>query len=305
MGGRALKTAHTRRYAADEYHRLVPQVVDMIPGRAEVIPAYATKSSFGDMDVIYSNAPVDVEPIFQPTEIVRNGPVTSFDYRELQIDLIYSPNESYAYALNYYSWNDAGNLVGRIMHRMGLKHGHRGLTMPVRVGTRQVAEISLTTDYASALSMIGLEPLDNPQTLEDIFAWVATSRYFSPDIYLFENLNNVSRTRDKKRETYRRFLDWCKDYRGPAHTAPTDALSLVFDHFPESEYLYDQSLARDSANQIRKTKFNGLIVSELTGLTGVQLGIFMAQCIAQIGPELDHMSPDHIRSKILEIHTGH
>lgn len=115
MGGKALKTAKTRRYQADEYHALTKEVRDKLlwgyrgwedkgfgrVNQVEVIGAYRSKESFGDMDVLYttlSGDPVDetfIRDKFSPIEIVRNGSVISFDYKELQIDLIHSHQDSF------------------------------------------------------------------------------------------------------------------------------------------------------------------------------------------------------------------
>ena len=64
--------------------------------RADVIYAYLSKESFGDVDIVYSTTddePFSVESLqqeFNPSRVVRNGEVTSFDYKELQVDLIHA-----------------------------------------------------------------------------------------------------------------------------------------------------------------------------------------------------------------------
>lgn len=287
MGGNALKHTGTRRYQADEYYKLVNIVIDhltgVFPHRVEVIPAYAGKSSFGDMDILH-NIPnlsiTDIREIFNPTEVIKNGSVISFDYQKFQIDLIYSSAEEFDYALNYFSYNDAGNLVGRIAHKLGLRHGHNGLHLPIRDGDYLIDTISVTKDYRSTLGFLGLPTWEKPpETLENIFLWVSTSKYFNPDIYLLDNLNAVSRVRDRKRETYRAFLEWCRQsYQGPKYQFSSDKTQYLADIFQTWPHVEDQYRAAWEARreQVRiKEYFNGSVVSTLTGLTGKDLGKFM------------------------------
>ena len=115
MGGNALKNTKTRRYQADEYFALAKEVRDKLlwgyrgwegkgfgrVNQVEVIEAYRSKESFGDMDVLYTTLSGDsvdanfIQDTFSPNEIVRNGNVISFDYKELQIDLIHSTHDSF------------------------------------------------------------------------------------------------------------------------------------------------------------------------------------------------------------------
>ena len=62
MGGNALKNTETRRYERDEYFALVETVLARLRSlpsfrerRMAAIPAYGTKESFGDMDVLVAS----------------------------------------------------------------------------------------------------------------------------------------------------------------------------------------------------------------------------------------------------------
>src|SRR3546814_18504796 len=48
------------------------------------------------------------------------------------------------------------------------------------------------------------------ETPEDIYSFVASSPFFSSDIFLLENRNAKARMRDKKRKMYMEFLLWCE-----------------------------------------------------------------------------------------------
>ena len=195
--------------------RVVQQFVDDELLGFEVIPSYNDKKSFGDMDIIYAtynDVPLEVEvfiELFKPKEIVRNSNVISLEYKEFQIDFIHSPKEEYDYALSYFSYNDISNLIGKLSRRFGLKHGHNGLRLPLRDGDNMIGEITLTLDHNRTLAFLGLDVeqfnkgFDN---LDEIFSFVAASPHYNPDDYKLENISSAGRVRDKKRETYQKFL---------------------------------------------------------------------------------------------------
>ena len=130
MGGNALKNCTTRRYQADEYHRLEDEVRkkwrEHFLTEAHPITAYKTKESFGDMDLIVVSETLPpmwtelVKEVFQPQESVKNGNVFSFEYKQFQIDLIATPLKELVSSTQYFAFNDLGNLIGRVAHSMGL-----------------------------------------------------------------------------------------------------------------------------------------------------------------------------------------
>ena len=314
MGGNALKNTNTRRYNADEYNALVNEVVDKLPQylwRIAVIPAYRSKESYGDMDVLIDTL-VDVDEIrsiFNPNEVVKNGDVISFDYKEFQIDLIFSPEAEFNYALSYFSYNDLGNLIGKLAHKLGLKHGHSGLVLPIRNGENKFADILLTTDHDETLRFLGLDPevfhegFDN---LTEIFEYVATSPYFDPESYKLENLNAVGRMRDKKRSTYNLFLKFCESYEGSRFVGNKDKTvyyEKIFDAFPVAKYEFATAVARVALLQLAATKFNGELVQEWTGLSGKDLGWFMRDLRQkfELSPEMVvTSSEDKIKSIVMD-----
>lgn len=308
MGGQALKSIATHRLNAHDYHALVPQVLKIIRrvvGENRplcVIDAYRAKQDFGDMDVLVASdeLPADYKDVlereFESREVYRNGNVTSFDFGGFQIDLIAIANDKFDYAKSYFSWNDLGNLVGRIAHKMGLKHGFEGLCLPMRAGDTHVfCEISVTLDIEQALTFMGYDPLRYRQgfdTLEDIFRFTASTPYFNPAIYLLENRNAHSRVRDAKRKTYSAFLQWLDDpaglrafvkehpeikgdYQFPADKSVWIApLRAAFSQLGEQ---MDEALSRKARGDRAKALFNGEHVARLTGLSGKPLGHLMGE----------------------------
>lgn len=303
MGGNALKTAKTRRFDAEEYFDLWCEVNQMMGEhfvwqtmRRELIPAYAKKETFGDMDILYYVRPYgwrdketntcypltveEVKKIFKPTEIVQNGSVISFDYEECQIDLIYSHVDLFDYALGYYSYNDLGNLVGKLARRFGMKHGHDGLWLPIRDDDAIFDEILLTTDIRKTYEFLKLDAdkvSEGFEDLDEIFRFVASSPFYDPELYKLENLNHIAKVRDKKRETYRKFLEFGEKYTGPVGQMNPDKkfyLMMVLDHFgkmDEFKRIMEQVCLMREARRV----FNGEIVSAVTGLTSKDLGVFV------------------------------
>ena len=295
MGGNALKNTYTRRYGRDEYFEAWNEIKNFLWRDLHgfsLIPSYKTKESFGDMDILvddvffpkYKFTDNFIYDHFKSNEIVRNGDVISFNYKELQVDLIFT--STFDYSLAYFSYNDLGNLIGRLAHKFGLKHGHDGLVLPVRDNDHVYKEIVMTTNYANTLEFLNLDIATFQKgfdTLEDIFRYVSSSSYFRPEIYLFENLNNIQRTRDKKRPTYNKFLDWCKTQTFEDkewYTSKTDALNYAISYFEENfgdpiREEYEKTFEEIAAKRYIASKFNGELVMNVTNLTGKALGNFM------------------------------
>lgn len=306
MGGNALKNAATRRLDRAAFERVARDVVAGLraafpTARVEVIPAYAAKADFGDLDLLMTDEDVEAQggidalkrlatARFHATEQFRNGPVLSFDHRDradqaepgFQVDVILQARESFDFALNYFSFNDLGNLIGRTAHKQGASFGHDGLWYVFRDGDYKFRELLLTLDFDQALRFLGYEPARfhaGFDDLEAIFEYVAGSAFFNRAIFLLENRNYQSRVRDRKRKTYTGFLQWCEARPAlPAFDYPDDKaqwLPRMFEWFPAFKLAHDraaQDLARERAVRAR---FNGEYVAALTGLEGKELGLLM------------------------------
>ena len=199
-----------------------------------------------------------------------------------QVDLIGQSPDTFEFTLKYLAWNDLGNLVGRLYHKMGLKFGHDGLWMPLRDGTHEHANILLTRDFDEALRFMDYNPVifrAGFADLEDIFNFVATNGRFNADIFKLENRNTIAKTRERKRKTYMAFLKWIEDKdRLAKFDWPKDKsvwLSRIFLHFPHATKEYDEAMSELRLNREAKELFNGNIVRELTGLQDKELGYFM------------------------------
>ena len=179
MGGNVFK-GKTRRLDKAAYEQVAAHAAaalrELYPSsKVSVIPSYGAKCDFGDLDVLISDEGLksqeDYENLKRMTQEhfgavgwERNGPVASVDYHKpplndelgFQVDLIKQDARTYEYGLAYFSFNDLGNLLGRIAHAMGVSHRHDGLYWYFRDSTYLFKEIELTIDPAKTLTFLGL-----------------------------------------------------------------------------------------------------------------------------------------------------
>lgn len=330
MGGNALASYGARRFSAEEYRRLLREVLILLDKFEPVgIPYYKNKLSFGDMDLIVrslqSHEYEEILCLLGSNTYLRNGEVMSVLYREMQIDIIPMKPEEVSTSLVYYSYNDLGNLMGKIFHKFGVKYGHRGLTLPVKDGDYGLGEVVLSREAKKIFEFGGFDHqryLCGFNDLEEIFKYVIGSTYFNADIFKYEALNHVNRRRDSKRQTYHSFLEYL------ANTKDSDGYSIaegystvnrgykffsdkafylpkIFHAFPEAKAEHDALLEQRKLRQAIKEKFNGNMVMEVTGLEGNSLGKFMAflkECWGGFGPELLEKDENWIKGQIFDIY---
>lgn len=299
MGGNALKEPSIR-LGREKYVSLSKAVLKEVKEYflgASLISSYSEKETFGDMDILVvtddGKWPEEFKEssFLQNREVVWNGPVCSLGWDlvegRFQIDLILVESKYCRAAASYFAYNDLGNLLGIIAKSLGFKLGHKGLWKrfyhPDKP-TEVIFSVEVDTSWGEILWFLGVPSywiekwrvgLDS---LEDIFRMVQSSRYYHPDLYLLENRNSVSRVRDAKRVTYTKFLEYCAAQERPAERAEVDVgehLQRAFAEFP----LFKQRFAVENLAWVRrleiKTLLSGNRVSELTGLTGPELGRFM------------------------------
>jgi hypothetical protein len=93
-----LKNTITRRYQRDEFEVITVELkktLSLFFKKVEMPLFYKNKESFGDADLLvaglYSQQNIHkiIKDSFAPNEIFTNGNCISFDYKELQVDLIH------------------------------------------------------------------------------------------------------------------------------------------------------------------------------------------------------------------------
>lgn len=304
MGGKALSIPSIRmdaprynKFLAELQGRLVEFNVDQY---FSPVRAYFNKSDYGDCDILcwlppkkYSAFQSYAMDVFGATQEVRNGPVVSYgvptDDGLFQLDVIYCHGHQ-QFAQVYFDFNDLGNLMGRIAHKLGFKYGHDGLWHVLRDpenDSRVIKELLVTDSPLLAMEFLGYSYAAYQRglfggfaELEDVFDFVCTSPHFSPEIYLLDNRNAKSRVRDSKRKSYMLFLEYCiKKNPAETNTPWEEAKAYKMDEamgcFPSFRYEYLLAVSEMEAQQAFRKLYNGDIVRQLTGLTGKELGAFM------------------------------
>lgn len=291
MGGKALKKNGSKRLSREEFALLSEELftqlrVDFPGHRIEPLLSYRSKQSFGDIDIlIESHEPLPdlvayLEKTFLSAEVVANGDLVSFEYKGCQVDLMFFSNRKIDMAKDFLSFNDLGNLIRRSAHRLGLRIGPKGLMYKWMRGTQLIETIPVSQDWEQTLTLLGYDFSRWQQgfdSLEEIFEYVVSGKYFHPDMYLEE-----AHTRDARREVYQQFLEWLANRKhaglskGLARKSGENWLPYLFAHVEGFEAAHMKVAERLQMALQVKERFNGTLVAEWSGDSGVQLGKIIA-----------------------------
>jgi hypothetical protein len=299
MGGRAIRAfgIEPRRISAEEYRQITSEIEYGLQLRYHkddyiVIPSYRSKPDFGDADILIKSYD-DVNPreVIQKlfnVDPIHNGECYSFPYKDFQIDFIYVRPDDFDIALAYYSWNDAGNLCGRSFHSIGLKYGHMGLFFTIRPehiedganNTHILRDVCLSKNPEEILNFCGFDYKhfqNGFDTLEEMFDWVCRGRHFNADKFKYENLNTANRTRNKKRNTYKYFLEWLEVNKHKYSQYQFDDkknsyLPMIIVAFPHLKGELELAKIGYERSKLIKSKFNGELASQWSGKNGKDLG---------------------------------
>lgn len=273
MGGNALTDGLTERKQKEDYLKIKEIVLKILQDHhsssngkvldvvSEIIEM-PEKESFGDLDLLYVCAPgstiVDinelVNELFSPTEIVKSGDVTSFDFMKFQIDMIRCTLETYGMSRFCLSYGDRGMILGQMAKCRGFSLGTKGLIVKhtaieellgyanknIHISSKD--QIVLTTDPAAIRAFMGLPPgdeggSDNLHTQEDVMRFCLTAPWFQPKWFAPRKLDNCeSRKKLNKRPFYQKFCEEITqaydlanlDRPSPEEKAAEEALRLAY-----------------------------------------------------------------------------
>ena len=329
MGGKLLSHYGLEpcRLARREYFKIVSLVEHALAKNGIIgadIPTFRKKESFGDLDFLCLNTKNDqlkdivtkeFNPRFYHSNGNSNGNIFSFEVDGFQVDLITVSPNVYPFARTYFSYSDVvGNLFGRIAHKMGLKLGWQGLHYIIREeqfeGTNNshvIDEVLITTNPREAWEFLGANFYSIQQgfdSVEHSFIFVANSPYFNPEIFSYENLNHINRTRNRKRENYQKFLEFVSTLhpQTPRYEflPKSHYFSKIMEKWPQFKDDFDKSKERYFSHKAFKAKYNGAIISEWTGFKGEILGQFMKRLkLAGVEQEVQVLSPDVLKNTVL------
>jgi len=284
MGGKALKTVNTRRYSKAEIEEVVNELVPLLEiiTNVYVVKSFNQKETFGDLDIlveITGDRKQTLDGIFSMitcTEKNSNSNCVSFDYNDLQVDLILVPPEEFEFTKLFYNYNDFGLIVGRLAKCIGLTFGFDGLYYKVHYDGHKLGKIALTKDPRQAMNVLGLDFdrwLQGFETMEDVFEFCATSPFFNRRIIEPSFQNSAMNRRDNLRVNYHLFVDWMNRNvdRFPAKIekpSKEKVFELCKKHFPlvYVEAKWATLIAKYERSKAVAEKFNGRIIMEVTGL---------------------------------------
>ena len=297
MGGRALKNTITTRKTTEQFikigKKLVPILKDKLNTDVFITKYYHSKETHGDMDILikidqnFHNKGLDLRKIiidtFNPNETHSNGSVISFDFEEFQIDLIPIKESIWDIAKIWFSYDPISNLTGKVAHKFGLKNGWNGLVYPFRNFNGKLSkDITLSKDPKEIFEFLGYDYnryLKGFDTMEEIFEFIISSKFFDHRNFLMENLNHIDRKRNKKRKSYQEFLKYISDNNiDKSYDFKKDKseyIDFIDENFPNikiKEKIKDFEKT-DKENQLLNERFNGrLIMSCFPDLKGKNLG---------------------------------
>jgi hypothetical protein len=281
MGGNALKQYGVERLTKEQYDEVLSALIITLPYKTVAIPSYRAKDSFGDCDLLTTATDEAFENSLSKDFTLlgkkKNGSVTSYalkygSFPPFQFDLIKAKEESFKFNYNYLSYNDLGNLIGRVAAAFGFKFAHNGLYLLAWYSHKgeersvaRVKENGKTNDHAEykmeklfisnfdqALEFLGFDSLRFAQgfdTIDNILDFVASSKYFCKDFFLFENRNHDQRKRDVKRPTYTRALEY---FDTLVETKSRDEVTKAFKVDVAKKYPSIINIKRDMCKEIKR-----------------------------------------------------
>ena len=290
MGGNALKNINTVRLDKQEYLHLKTQIMEpLLEKKIKVCDLLETpgKETFGDLDLLYYSEPdINIHEIikilFEPKEIVSNGEIVSFDYKNFQVDLIKCKNDQQMKMAHFYlSYGDFGSIIGRITNFYGIKFGHHGLFVNLFQSTILNTECSKNecSQYKIILSQ------DPPKICEflhlnyqqyqkgfkntrDIFDFISSSSFFKKE--MFNDLNRSYKKREQIRPMFQEFLAFLDLSKESNLFSIQNQQLLAINFFDKQDELKDVRLKLEKETII-KNKFNAGLFMKY-GWNGKKLG---------------------------------
>jgi hypothetical protein len=280
---------------------------------------YEDKADFGDLDVLVNvSAVADWESlkkqIIADLQIEKHksvGAVFSTVYKNLQVDYFTKSEAHFLATFHFLSFNDVGNIIGRIFRRFNLKYGEKGLYYVFR-RTREESyakDILITRDFRKIFAFLSLDYAVWEQGFankKEIFEWVIASKYFSTKPYLEANKAINKR---KKRPTIQAFIDYLKTnniIREPEFLEKDAYIDMIASYFPKAELLKHIEKEKERENYVNtiREKYNGRIIMELfPEMKGKILGKFMTQFQAQFDNHERHLYESSANDIIEQLKT--
>lgn len=302
---------HCRRMPRETYlaasKELLHILNDEMGLRAETTKSFASKPDFGDIDIVAARPDhkftCDIVAEFRRriNAIFCVSDNNSMDYHFMfywdgtgtQIDLMFTAPETFDFFLGLSSYSEITTILGMLASEQGLLIDGRGLWVRMYSNTNRkkaqhFANVRLTSDWSQFLNFMGLEcSVAEFADPEDMYRWLVSSRFFRPEIFIGKpDASSINRWRARKRPIYTRFLEYLKREFPDAPRYTKHENSSVCQ---EAIHCFGKTDVCDEARKIfdcceaASKRFNGNIVSNLTGLTGASLGSHMKELNRMFG----------------------
>ncbi|KAI4289443.1 MAG: hypothetical protein L6R35_001292 [Caloplaca aegaea] len=219
------------------------------------------KDSFGDVDIIVSQPKVTP---FQPEQnlrainaerIISSKPLYSFavpypglEGSYVQLDIQICPLEDFEWEVFHKGHGDLWNLLGSSIRPFGLTANNKGLYLrisEIEDYDRKRSLVFLTANPAAVLDFLRLDIRAYKQsfdTVDDMFEYACSTRFFRPEAYVRDGLKANDRKRVTQRDLYRRFVDVFVPHRS-ATTQEDISAPVTREHILEEAL--DQFARRD------------------------------------------------------------
>ncbi len=220
MGGFALQNGLTRRINKIEYNSICSDICRILSVNGYIegqdfylIQPLNEKESFGDIDVLIkkNNNPHlgnELCQLFNPTQIKVNKPVYSFNFKECQIDFIFTKPRHWGVAKYFYDWGGIGFLLGKIARFRKLKLGQLGLLFELQ-HFEVTEDIEVSLDPIKIFQFFDLD-LDRYNegfnNIEEVAFWFIQSKWFSNAVFERVAVKDGQIIRDTQRPIYQEFL---------------------------------------------------------------------------------------------------
>jgi hypothetical protein len=168
----------------------------------------------------------------------------------------------------------------RIHYKM--KYGQKGLILDLYHKNTKLDRIIVSKNHTKIFEFLGLSyerwkmGFDE---LEDIFEFVASSKFFNWRSFQLSELNRINRERNLKRKSYLAFLEWIPQYASInkheelINLEPYD-FHYINNFFPEANLVLEfRRVEYEHCRELYiKSKFNGGDIMERYGIEGKLLG---------------------------------
>jgi hypothetical protein len=292
MGGNALKNVKTIRLEREQYlqyEQEISEIVRPLVTHFYIPRTFPGKESFGDLDIVYMAEDPEflnkIKSLFQSKDSFHNGDITSVEYKNFQVDFIKSSPSYFENHCFFLDYNDFGGILGQMTSRYELKYGFDGLFLRVHrdhVREHHLGEVLLSSDPLVIFQYLGLDyrryKEEGFRTPLEMFDFLMECKYCSMISFTQENINTVHRRRLTHRPIYQQYIEYITSHplvpsqpALPYLTTPTEHTNYLLSHFQCSD-AYEEIIRRDEETRIVKSKFNGGIVTGVTGLEGKEIG---------------------------------